>query len=263
MLGGMAADPPGRPAASDPGAPVDAMPRGRTGGQRAEPMALQNPPPLRKRHSGVSHIAHWLRASSVGFSAAFVESFRPSVRPARAHHRRASRRRRGTQRREFHPRHRGGMSGAVALAAGAHASKAWPTAGVSARQRQSAAAASERRRPTLRRGGVTTRGARARATPVGALAPEEGGKQVDEVRLARRPRPRSRAEPARFRAPRQAADDDWHATAPLRSGAFSLSTSPPRGGGTRCLASASRTRCRLSPEPPRARASPRASRVIF
>jgi hypothetical protein len=260
MLGGMAADPPGRPAASDPGAPVDAMPRGRTGGQRAEPMALQNPPPLKKKTVGGFTEAHGVL---VGFSAAFVESFRPSVRPARAHHRRASRRRRGTQRREFHPRHRGGMSGAVALAAGAHASKAWPTAGVSARQRQSAAAASERRRPTLRRGGVTTRGARARATPVGALAPEEGGKQVDEVRLARRPRPRSRAEPARFRAPRQAADDDWHATAPLRSGAFSLSTSPPRGGGTRCLASASRTRCRLSPEPPPARASPRASRVIF
>lgn len=261
MLGAMAADPPGRPAASDPGAPVDAMTRGRTGGQRAEPMALQNPPPLRKRLSGVSE---WLRASSVGFSAAYdVESFRPSVRPARAHHRRASRRRRGTQRREFHPRHRGGMSGAVALAAGAHASKAWPTAGVSARQRQSAAAASERRRPTLRRGGVTTRGARARATPVGALAPEEEGKQVDEVRLARRPRPLSRAEPARFRAPRQAADDDWHATSPLRSGAFSLSTSPPRGAGTRCLASASRARRRLSPEPLRARASPRASRVIF
>ena len=45
MLGGKATDPPGRPAASDPGAPVDAMPRCRTGSQRAEPiqsMPLEN-----------------------------------------------------------------------------------------------------------------------------------------------------------------------------------------------------------------------------
>jgi len=78
------------------------------------------------------------------------------------------------------------MSAAVAQRAGALVSRAWATSGSRARhpQKQSAAAASsvERRRPGLRRAGLTTTRARARAMPVGALAPEEEGNKLDEVR---------------------------------------------------------------------------------